>query len=57
MKCYAMQKPKHKLSAADKKKLQGIVSGFVALSTVVGPEKALEIVKENRKKESEVEGE
>lgn len=51
MKCYAMQRPKRRISAADKKKLREIVSEYVALSTVVGVEKALEIVKENREKE------
>lgn len=48
MKCYAMQKPKHKLSAEAKKKLRKDISEFVALSTVVGAEKALKILKENK---------
>ena len=46
MKCHLMQNPKHKLSAEDKRKLQGIVNEYITLSTVVGEKKALEIVKE-----------
>lgn len=57
MKCYAMQRPKHRLSTADKKKLQGLVTEYMALSTVVGAEKALDIMQEIRQKESEVQGE
>ena len=56
MKCYVMQKPKHKLSAEAKKKLQGIVNEYLALSTVVGSEKALDIMKEIREEKNEVEG-
>ena len=51
MKCYAMQRLKHRLSTEDKKKLRGTVSEYITLSTVVGAEKALKIVKENREKE------
>ncbi len=57
MKCYAMQRPKHRLSTEDKKKLRGVVNEYLALSTVVGSEKALEIMEEIREKESEVQGE
>lgn len=55
MKCYAMQKPKHKLSAKAKKELQKDINEFMTLSTVVGSKKALEILKQ--RKESEVQGE
>lgn len=48
MKCYAMQKPKHKLSAKAKKELQKDITEFIALSTVVGSKKALKILKENK---------
>lgn len=50
MKCHLMQKPKYKnkLSTADKKKLQGVVNEYLALSTVVGVEKASEIIKKER---------
>ena len=46
MKCQLLQKPKYKLSVADKKKLQGIVNQYLTLSTVVGVEKASEILKD-----------
>lgn len=43
-----MQKPKHKnkLSAEDKKKLQGTINDFMNLSFVCGAEKAMEIIKQ-----------
>lgn len=55
MKCYLKhkQKSKHKLSSQDRKKLHGLVNEFMSLSIVVGPEKALEILKESKRNESE----
>lgn len=47
MKCYLMQKPKHKISAENKKKLQNIVNKYMASSLIVGHEKALEILKKD----------
>ena len=55
MKCYLMQKPKHKLSAEAKKKIQKDCDDYVKLSVIYGHKKALEILKQ--RKESEVEGE
>lgn len=54
MKCYLMQRPKHRASTEDKKKVEKIVNEYIGLSLVVGHKKALEILKENRKNESEV---
>ena len=44
-----MQKPKRKtkLSAEDKRKLQGTINNFMNLSFVYGAKKALEILKNN----------
>ena len=49
MKCHLMQKPKRKtkLSAEDKRKLQGTINNFMNLSFVYGAKKALEILKNN----------
>lgn len=47
MKCHLMQKPKHKLSAKDKRELQGKVNAFLSLSIAVGAKRALEILKES----------
>lgn len=55
MKCHLFQKSKHRLSTADKKKLQGKINEYMKLSIIYGHEKALEILKQ--RKESEVEGE
>lgn len=54
MKCHLMQRPKHRVSTEDKKKAQKIVNEYMALSLAVGPKKALEIMKANRRNESEV---
>ena len=50
-----MQKPKHKLSAEAKKKIQKDCDDYIKLSVIYGHKKALEILKQ--RKESEVEGE
>ncbi len=52
MKCYAMQKPKHKLSAKAKKELRKDIDEYMRLSMICGHKKALEILKQ--RKESEV---
>lgn len=52
MKCFLMQRPKHRVSAEDKKKSQKIVDKYMTLSLAVGPKKALEIMK--ARNESEV---
>lgn len=57
MKCYAMQKPKHKLSAKAKKELHKDIDTYMRLSIVCGHKKALNILKESKRKESEVQGE
>lgn len=54
MKCHLMQRPKHRASTEDKKKAQKIVDEYMTLSLAVGPKKALDIMKVNRNKESEV---
>lgn len=54
MKCHLMQRPKHRASTEDKKKVQRIVNEYMALSLAVGHKKALEILKANGNKESEV---
>ena len=50
MKCHLFQKSKHKnkLTAEDKRKVQGIVNNFINLSVVCGVEKASEIMKQQR---------
>ena len=54
MKCHLMQRPKHRASVEDKKKAQKIVNEYMALSLAVGHKKALETMKANENKESEV---
>lgn len=54
MKCHLMQRPKHRASTKDEKKIQKIVNEYMALSLAVGHKKALEILKANGRKESEV---
>lgn len=54
MKCHLMQRPKHRASTEDRKKAQKIVDEYMTLSLAVGPKKALEIMKANGNKESEV---
>ena len=49
MKCaYYLRQKRSKLSKEDKKKLDNIVSDFMAKSIVMGPEKALETIKEEK---------
>ena len=48
MKCHLMQKPKHKLSAEAKKKLQKDCDDYIKLSMIYGHKKALEILKQRR---------
>ena len=48
MKCYAMQKPKHKLSAKAKKELQKDLDEYMRLSMICGHKKALAILKESK---------
>lgn len=54
MKCWHITKSKkEKLTKAQERKLQGIVDEFFAKSLVVGPKKAIEIMKEERKDDPE----
>ncbi len=49
MKCYAMQRPKHRLSAKVKKKLHKDIDEYMRLSMIYGHTKALEILKQRKK--------
>lgn len=54
MKCaYYQKQKKSKLSTEGKKRLSNIVNNFMAKSLVVGPEKALEIMKEEQANKEE----
>ncbi len=53
MKCYAMQRPKHRLSTKAKKKLQKDIDEYMRLSMICGHTKALEILKEHKRSDTE----
>ena len=54
MKCaYYHNQKKSKLSTEGRKQLSNIVNNFMAKSIVVGPEKALEIMKEEQTNKEE----
>lgn len=54
MKCaYYQQQKQNRLSTESKKKLNNIVNDFMEKSIVVGPEKALELMKEEQTNKEE----
>lgn len=58
MKCaYYQNKKKSKLSAESKKRLSHIINDFMEKSLVIGPEKALEIMKAEQANQEDVEEE
>ena len=55
MKCaYYQKQKKNRMTTEDRKRLNEVVNDFMQKSIIVGPEKALEIMREeNEKKEEE----